>query len=284
MQEHVVDQGAAEHVEASWYLIRDGKQYGPLTHRELSLLAEGANFKTGDLVWTAGLDSWKPADAVFKLVAPSQSETEQAVDAQFSVEPSLEPEDDKHDPVEPNGEDVDALVQALHASAEVPKPTLKERALAEIKKFAGIVAYLWVVFTVLLVHEWVVLSENHIGFKFYGLAVINAVVLGKIMLLAEHFRFAERLNKMPLIYPILYKAVGFTTLLFAAYILEEMLIGWLGGKGFAASVPHVGGGTLLGGLSIWFIFCVALLPFFGFKEIERAVGPGMVRKLLFGRI
>jgi hypothetical protein len=62
-----------------------------------------------------------------------------------------------------------------------------------------------------------------------------------------------------------------------------MLIGWLGGKGFAASVPHIGGGTVLGGLSIWFIFCIALLPFFGFKEMEHAVGPDIVRKLLFGR-
>lgn len=284
MQERVVDQSAAERVEASWYLTRDGEQYGPLTHQELSLFAGGGNFKAGDLVWTAGLDSWNPADAVFKRVAPSQTDTEQSADPVFKVEPPPEPDDDKHDLFEPSGESVNALVQALHASAEKPKPTLKDRALVELKKFAGIVVYLWVVFTVLLVHEWVVLSENHIGFKFYGLAVINAVVLGKIMLLAEHFRFAERLNKMPLIYPIVYKAVGFTTLLFAAYILEEMLIGWLGGKGFAASVPHIGGGTLLGGLSIWFIFCVALLPFFAFKEIERAVGPDMVRKLLFGRI
>jgi hypothetical protein len=37
-----------------------------------------------------------------------------------------------------------------------------------------IFAYLWLVFLVFLVHEWIVLADHHIGFRFYGLAAINA--------------------------------------------------------------------------------------------------------------
>jgi hypothetical protein len=207
------------------------------------------------------LDSWKPAGAIFGLASAS--------------------EEAAHASSEPPGEAVDALVQALTGSGEPPKPTLKDRAVEELKKFAGIFVYLWVVFIVLLLHEWIVLSENHIGFKFYGLAAINALLLGKIMLVAEHFRFAERLSQKPLIYPTLYKTVAFTTLLFIAYVLEEILVGWLGGQGFLASVPRLGGGVA-GALAFWLIFCLALLPFFAFKEIERAVGPEMFRKLLLG--
>jgi len=125
------------------------------------------------------------------------------------------------------------------------------------------------------------LSQNHIGFKFYGLAAINALLLGKIMLVAEQFRFAESLKRKPLIYPIVYKAVAFTTLLFIAYIIEEMVVGWIRGHGFLASVPRIGGG-LGGGIAVWIIFSIALIPFFGFKEFQRAVGPDMIRKLLFG--
>lgn len=137
------------------------------------------------------------------------------------------------------------------------------------------------VFTVLLLHEWIVLSDHHIGFAFYGLATLNAIGLGKIMIVAEHFHFAERLKEKPLVYPIAYKTVAFTTLLFVAYTLEMMLFGWLGGHGFFTSVPALGG-SLIGTAALWFIFCVALMPYFAFKELERAVGPNMIRKLLLG--
>jgi len=331
MQERVVEPGEAERAAPSWYLTRDGKQYGPLTDRELSLFADGGNFKDGDLLWTAGLDSWKPANAIFGFASSPEADADEAVevngeavdapvfavepapspeadapvfavepapslkaDVQLSFEPdgesagaafSLAPESDEtlHAAPEPHGEDVDALVQALTASGEKPKPTLKEKVIQEAKKFAGIFAYLWVVFTVLLLHEWIVLSQNHIGFTFYGLAAINAVVLAKIMLVADNARFAQQFKGKPLVYPIVYKAAAFTTLLFAAYVLEEMLIGGIAGRGFIASIPHVGG-DLMGALALWLIFCVALIPYFAFKEIEQAVGPAMFRRLLFGTL
>jgi hypothetical protein len=358
MQKRVVEQGGAKQAAPSWYLTRDGKQYGPLTDRELSLFAEGGNFKKSDLLWTAGLDSWKPAGDIFGLgSSPDSPEgdtdtgaemndeasegpvfvdaspegdadltSEPDGDASFTVEPdgnaadaassfghddsahamsepegkggasfTLEPsgdaadatfslvhDDSTHAVAEPNGEDVDALVQALHASAEKPKPTLKERVIEEAKKFAAIFLYLWVVFFVLMLTEWIALAEHHIGFTFYGLAAINAVVLAKIMLIADKARFAERLKGMPLVYPIVYKAIAFTTLLFVVYVLEEMLIGGLSGRGFLA-VPHIGGG-LMGALCLWLIFCVALIPYFAFREIEQAVGPEMFRRLLLGNL
>jgi hypothetical protein len=326
MQERVAKPEAVDS-EPTWYLTRGGEQLGALTARELSLFAEGGNFKPGDLVWTPGFDAWKPADDVFGLTPSPKTDTQQAPEpanetserdekvsesVTFSLPPSPEPDaldslspggdvadavfevesgfDDAphgfdetmHASAEPNGEDVDALIQALTGSAEPPKPSLKGRVLQEVKKFAGIFVYLWVVFTVLLAHEWIVLSENHIGFKFYGLAAINALVLAKIMLIADTARFAERLRGMPLVYPIVYKAVAFTTLLFAAYVLEEMLIGGIFGNGFLASVPALGG-SLLGTVALWLIFCVALVPFFAFKELERVVGPAAFLKLLFGR-
>lgn len=355
MQESAVDQRDAERVGPSWYLARDGQQIGPLTDRELSLFAEGGNFKPGDLLWTAGLDGWKAAEDVFGLKAPAAPE-----DASFEIddapepdsapepleaeaaepepaqpksagpelaeheigEPEPEPEPaetpsasialsgdredaalafassspdiasamhDLHDPdgvephvVEPHVDDVSALVQALKGEAAPVKLSAKERIVHELKSFAGAFVYLWVVFTVLLMHEWLVLADHHIGFAFYGLATLNALGLGKIMVIAEHFRFAERLKAKPLVYPIAYKTVAFTTLLFLAYTLEVMLFGWLGGHGFMASAPALGG-SVLGNVMLWLIFCAALMPYFAFKELERAIGPDMIRKLMLGR-
>lgn len=355
MQESAVNEHDAERVGPSWYLSRDGEQIGPLTDRELSLFAEGGNFRPGDLLWTAGLDTWKPAGAVFGLkdkrggesasepavgkaegAAAKGAEAEDAPadespvflapapdaemaesaeasgnsgDAMFDfvipevespresepdvlapegfepgvVEPEVvEPEVLEPEVLDPERGDVHALVQALKGETAPPKLTFKERAVAELKNFAGAFVYLWVVFTVLLLHEWIVLSEHNVGFAFYGLATLNAIALGKIMIVAEHFRFAERLKEKPLVYPIAYKTVAFTTLLLVAYVLEMMLFGLIGGHGFFASMPALGG-SLVGTVALWLIFCVVLMPYFAFKEFERAVGPDMLRKLLLGR-
>src|SRR5680860_1044449 len=322
MQESAVNEHDAERVGPSWYLCRDGQQLGPLTDQELSLFAKGGNFQPNDLLWTQGLDSWKPAGAIFGLTSSSQADeatdaktsdqateppvqaTDESGGVTFELAPSAEPQaqeptdpehtdsehtDSEHadlehadpEPVEPTGEDVNALVQALKGETAPSKLTLAQRALEELKAFAGMFAYLWVVFTVFLVHEWIVLSDNHVGFTFYGLATINALALGKIMLVAEHFRFADQLKRKPLIYPIVYKTVAFTTLLLVIYVLEMMLVGWIGGHGFFVSMPALGG-SLVGTVALWLIFCVALLPFFAFKEFERAVGAEMIWKLLLG--
>jgi hypothetical protein len=310
MKEPAVDEHDAERVGPSWYLCRDGAQHGPLSERELALFAEGGNFKADDLLWTAGLDGWKPAEAIFGLASmsevlepaaeaeiPAGDETPliktdpaeadasaEATDVRSLVsapDVSSEAEDDPHHLVEPSGEDVDALVQVLKGEAPPRSYSLKERAMDELKRFAGTFVYLWVVFTVLLLHEWIVLADHHIGFAFYGLATLNALALGKIMVLAEQFNFGERLKQKPLIYPIVYKTVAFTTLLFVAYTLEMMLLGFLGGHGFLASMPALGG-SMLGTMMLWVVFCAALIPYFAFKEFERAVGPDIVRKLLLG--
>jgi hypothetical protein len=47
-------------------------------------------------------------------------------------------------------------------------------------------------------------------------------------------------------------------------------------------VPEIGGGGVIGPLSIGVIMCIALLPFFAFREIARTVGPAEFRALMLG--
>lgn len=62
----------------------------------------------------------------------------------------------------------------------------------EAKEFIGIFVYLLVVFVLFVPHEWIVLSDHHIGYRFYGFALINALILAKIILVAEGLHFADR--------------------------------------------------------------------------------------------
>jgi hypothetical protein len=169
--------------------------------------------------------------------------------------------------------------------SKMPKPSLgvKAKLYDELKRFLMIFAYLWLVFLVFLVHEWIVLADNHIGFRFYGLAAINALVLSKIMLIAEELGFAEKFDGKPLVLPIVYKSVLFSVLLVVAYILEEIILGWFHGKSVANSFPQIGGGGVVGTVCITGLLCIALMPFFAFREIAHAIGEIEFRSLMFGR-
>jgi hypothetical protein len=151
----------------------------------------------------------------------------------------------------------------------------------EVKKFGTLFLYLALVFGLFTLHQWVVLASNHISYVFYGASVINALILAKIMLVAEALHFGERFRDKPLAYPILYKSVAFGLMLVIAYVAEEVIVGLLKGESLAQSAPELGGGTPAGIAAIALIMCVALIPFFAFKELRRVYGGAEFDSLVF---
>lgn len=61
------EQGPQHH---SWYLARDGKQYGPYAGDEILRLAEAGTLRPNDLVWKPGFAGWRPLSAVSGLITP----------------------------------------------------------------------------------------------------------------------------------------------------------------------------------------------------------------------
>jgi hypothetical protein len=158
---------------------------------------------------------------------------------------------------------------------------LKQRVLDEVISFLGIVVYLSVTFGVFALHEAVVSAKDHIDYHFYGFAIVNALILGKVMLVAEDLHFADRFKDRPLIYPILFKAVAFSILFLVFDVVEEVLVGVLKGKTIGESIPSIGGGTPSGVFFVGIILAVALIPFFAFREIGRVIGERELHSLIF---
>ena len=264
--------GEAEQSASSWYLSRGDQQWGPLGDRELLLLAERGGLRKDDLLWKPGFESWKPVRSVCDLgaspgVAPARAQQPITQDAEYLA----------------TSEASEATIAEPAASEmQAAKPSLKTRFYGELRKFLAIFAYLWLVFSVFLLHEWTVLASHQISFTFYGLAMLNALILAKIMLIAEAFGFANRLDDKPLIYPIAFKSIAFSALLILSYIAEETAVGLYHGKSAAESIPQIGGGGLVGALTIGAIMCIALVPFFAFREIARTVGTAEFRALMLG--
>jgi hypothetical protein len=315
MQDAGVNEHDAEPAEASWYLSRGGQQHGPLSDRELTLFAEGGNFQPGDLLWTAGLDEWKPADSIFGL---AQTEDEAAASEPLADDTEFLPDDEagvpsddadtagagsaeaggsepdvkaeaparhagfEDDPLfdDPLDDHVGELAKALRGEAEPPKLSFQQQLVADIKTFGGFCAYLWAVFILLTVHAVVGSAQSGVGLSFFVLTTMNAFLLMRLMPLVDRHSFFQNLAHKPLSYSIIYKTFIFVTALVLAYAVD---MGLLGFAGIGDGIVSLGGG--LGGMFAWWlILSVALLPYFAFREVEATIGADMMRKLLLGRM
>jgi hypothetical protein len=163
---------------------------------------------------------------------------------------------------------------------------LKERAIAEAKRFAVIVGYLWALFVVLQLHRVTILREQNaldpLGYR-VGFALINALILGKVILIAQALHFAEGFKDRPLIYAILFKSTVFSALLVCCNVLEEVLVGLFHKKSIIESMPSLGGGGVEGVLLVGLMVVIVLIPFFSFTEIARVVGEDELLSMIFKR-
>ena len=162
-----------------------------------------------------------------------------------------------------------------------PSRTLKQKAYHEFKEYLVIVLYLWVVFGLFLLYKSVILDEEHISYMAHGIALINALVLGKFVLIARTLHLGDMANDAPLIYPSLLKSALFSLVLAACKILEDAAVGLYHGKSFSQSIAELGGGTLKGILTLTVLLFVLLIPFFGFGELQRVVGESKLGQLFF---
>ena len=164
-----------------------------------------------------------------------------------------------------------------------PKRNIKERAKDQIKNFALMFFYLWIVFGLLAIHQSIILSQYQIDSLAHGLAIVNALIFAKVMLIAEDLHLGDRMNDKPLIYPILFKSLLFGVTLICFHIAEHVIVGMWHGKTVAESISEVGANNLKQVVSGGIITTVALVPFFILREISRVIGGDNLWALFFQR-
>lgn len=159
--------------------------------------------------------------------------------------------------------------------------SLKAKAADEFRRFLLLFFYLWILFGVFVLNQGVVLREHGINFAMQGFAFFNALVFAKVMMLFEVFDPGRWLRKRPLIYPILYESLLLTVLFLIAHVLEKTIEGLIRGKTLTESMPVLTGAGLPGFLSITVILFIALLPFFGLRNLSLAMGEGRLYGMIF---
>jgi hypothetical protein len=163
------------------------------------------------------------------------------------------------------------------------KKSLKERALDELKKYAIITLYLWVLFVLFATYKRLLLQENGISLWNHSFAIVNALIFGKVVLIGQALNLGKGLKKQALIWVVLGKSLLFTVVLILFHIAEEAVRARLKDLPLATAVSDFGGGTWLGLLTYAAIFFVALIPFFAFQEVAEVFGSNALWDLFFTR-
>jgi len=163
------------------------------------------------------------------------------------------------------------------------KAGLKERAIEELKLFWIIVFYLWVFLGSFTVYRRLVIAETGVAYLHYGIALIEALVIAKVILIGRMFGFSRRFEDQPLIVPVLYKSALFGILVLLFGVAERLVEGWFRKQGLVGGLREVGelGGYELGARVLMLI--VAFIPFFAFSEIGRVLGAKKLAAMFFSK-
>lgn len=160
---------------------------------------------------------------------------------------------------------------------------LKERALEELKAYWAITLYLWIFLGAFTVYRRLISAETGVPYLHYGIALVEAMVIAKVVLIGRIFGFTRRFDHLPLVVPVMYKSLLFALLVLAFGVLEKTVSGMIEREGLRSGVQKIAeiGRYEIGARTL--MLTVALVPFFAFSELGRVLGLNRLIGLFFDR-
>ena len=141
--------------------------------------------------------------------------------------------------------------------------------------------YLTLVFAAFTQYRRFLLAAHDITYTNYWVAVIEALILAKVIMIGGVFRLGRGLEQKPLIYPTLYKTVVFTLFVGLFTLLENAVKGMWKGIGFTGGLAEFFGKGTHELLANSLVVFAAFIPFFAFKELRTGVRSGRNQGTLF---
>lgn len=159
--------------------------------------------------------------------------------------------------------------------------SLKERARDELRNYAVVAAYLYVCFAVLMLYESTLLQKEGAGLVLHGLAAIKALVLGKFILIGEAIGVGTHLQIGTLAKRIASRSLLLLLVLILLSVVEELVVGRVHGQSLAETVAGYEQRSRIAMLAKCLLMLLILVPLVAAKELNRALGPGVLRRMLF---
>ena len=146
---------------------------------------------------------------------------------------------------------------------------IKQKTVHEFKDFVAISIYLAFFFCALATYTMVLLKKYDVSYINYSFAIINALVVAKVLLIGDMAHLGRKSETRPLYLTVLYKSFVFTLLVVAFHFLEEFV---------KRVIHHEPSGTVLHNTR-WddlaaksLIVFAVFIPLFAFRELRRVMG------------
>jgi hypothetical protein len=155
---------------------------------------------------------------------------------------------------------------------------MKQKVIHEGQEFVGISLYLAFFFCAVVAYSSVLLGKFHVSCFSYGSALINALVIAKVILIGEYARLGKKQEARPLVLSALSKAFLFTLLVLAFHLLEEAVKQLVHGHTVASAFHQMPLDILVCRSLV--VFCT-FIPLFAFRELQRVLGEDNFRSVFF---
>jgi hypothetical protein len=156
----------------------------------------------------------------------------------------------------------------------------REKLQHELREYALVSAYLFVCFSAVLFYGAAVRGGPGPGLDVLGLAAGKALILGKFTLIGEAAGIGTRLQSGTLAGHILRKLLLLFLLLLVLTVAEELIVGWIHGRPWTATLVRFESRSLTELIASCLLLLLVLAPYVLWTEVSRALGPGVLRRLL----
>jgi hypothetical protein len=152
----------------------------------------------------------------------------------------------------------------------------------ELHELIPVLVFFFITFQLLALTQALMLKQYGISVRDFLAATIMALVVAKVVLIADHFPFVNRFPQKPLSYNIVWKTAIYFTALVAFRYTEHFVHFWRQTRSVAGANrrmieqiiwPH------FWGVQLWLL--VLLLVYCTFRELFRALGRERIIGLLF---
>jgi len=155
----------------------------------------------------------------------------------------------------------------------------KQKAKHELIEMLVLFLYLAFFFCALTFYDLLLLKQYHVKFWNFGFALINALVITKVIMIGEYAKLGRRHENKPLLISIFWKSLVFGLLVFAFHVVEELFKRMIHGSDVAQASRDIRFDNLLGRAVV---VLSVFIPLFAFREIRRVMGEKQFNSLLFG--
>jgi hypothetical protein len=161
------------------------------------------------------------------------------------------------------------------------KKKLEKRLVDETREYAVVAGYFALFLLSVATYRTLILREYDINTYVFGWAIVQAAILGKVVLIGQFLRLGDGLTGRPLIVATIWKSVVFSFFA-AALIATEHLVSALLHHPPVREEFSLTGGHGYEMLARFQLMLVAFVPFFALRLTARLSGQESLYALLFG--